>query len=484
MFLTLTVALVVVAPLAKAADVTVTAIKAVGANSFFLTSDGVLWGMGDNTYGQLGPRAAQSTLPLVSRVPSTELDPRATATQSTPVQIASNVASMDGGETIFWVTKEGELWGMGDNYEGILGDGTYQTIRRSPVHIASNVAAVVNGFSSSMFLTKDGKLWGIGGNDCGELGESTLTGPVTRSSQGYGASFTPVQVASDVIGMFHSISQTMFLTSDHTLWGMGYNGGAINTSPDSLGCFLGPDATGFNNNYRQYIPVPIASNVDSIRSEDYGLVTVDGELYKISHGQLVLVNVPSGEKVISAVLGSEYSCSLFVTDNGNLWAKGGNYNGELGIGDATAFDLPVLVASNVAMAATGGGGRIDSVYGDDGTLIAFHSVDYDHSLFVTKDGKLWGMGSNNYGQLGIGVTSGIIPYPVQIQIPDPAEITKTMESNVSNASSTTESNGASSGNASATGSAGTGGSAGGGAPSLLYLAVTFTLLALRRFKRR
>jgi|ERR1017187_1964573 alpha-tubulin suppressor-like RCC1 family protein len=92
--------------------------------------------------------------------------------------------------------------------------------------------------------------------------------------------------------------------------------------------------------------------------------------------------VPNG---VLAISGGSYH-SLFMKTNGSLWAMGKNLSGELGDGTyATNFPYGTnraeqVVASNVTAIATGG----------------------DHSLFLKTTNSLWGMGWNQYGQLGDG----------------------------------------------------------------------------------
>ena len=71
-----------------------------------MKSDGSLWAMGDNTYGQLGDGT--------------------TTHRSTPVQVeTSGVTSVTaGGNHSLFIKSDGSLWAMGSNYYGQLGDGT------------------------------------------------------------------------------------------------------------------------------------------------------------------------------------------------------------------------------------------------------------------------------------------------------------------------------------------------------------------------
>jgi alpha-tubulin suppressor-like RCC1 family protein len=94
----------------------VTKVAAAGFFSLFLKSDGSLWAMGDNQYGQLGDGTYNNT--------------------NIPVQImASNVTAIAAGygHSLF-LKSDGSRWGMGDNLNGQLGDGTYNNINL-PVQI-------------------------------------------------------------------------------------------------------------------------------------------------------------------------------------------------------------------------------------------------------------------------------------------------------------------------------------------------------------
>ena len=159
----------------------------------FIKTDGTLWAMGNNDFGQLGDGT--------------------TTSRSTPVQVASGVASVSAGagHTMF-IKTDGTLWAMGENGDGQLGDGT-TTRRSTPVQVASGVASVSAASSHTMFVKTDGTLWGMGNNSFFQLGDGTTT----RRS-------TPVQVASGVASVSAGVGHTMFIKTDGTLWAMGKNG--------------------------------------------------------------------------------------------------------------------------------------------------------------------------------------------------------------------------------------------------------------------
>ncbi len=141
----------------------VTAITAGLNTSLFIKSDGSLWGMGNNGAGQLGPNA----------------DPYA---QDIPIEIgASNVTAVAEGNTFtLFIESDGSLWGMGENPYGQLGLGPAYVGEHNGTHVplqivASNVVAVATGYSHSLFIKSDGSLWGMGNNADGELGDGTYS---------------------------------------------------------------------------------------------------------------------------------------------------------------------------------------------------------------------------------------------------------------------------------------------------------------------
>jgi hypothetical protein len=130
-----------------------------------------------------------------------------------------------------------ELWAMGSNSHGQLGDGTI--LRRvTPVPVPADVATVSAGYYHSFFLKADGTLWVSGGNRFGKMGDMVGVG-----------SSTPVQIASDVKAVAAGANDSLFVKNDGTLWAMGWN---------ALG-ELGTGSTG-----ETYVPIQVASDVSAV----------------------------------------------------------------------------------------------------------------------------------------------------------------------------------------------------------------------------
>ncbi|MCL2405612.1 MAG: hypothetical protein FWC92_08705 [Defluviitaleaceae bacterium] len=70
--------------------------------------------------------------------------------------VAENVKSLWGDyNNLHFITTDGSLWGIGNNREGQLGDGTTISRAETPVRIASNVVRAGNFF----YVTANGELW-------------------------------------------------------------------------------------------------------------------------------------------------------------------------------------------------------------------------------------------------------------------------------------------------------------------------------------
>jgi len=216
----------------------------------------------------------------------------------------------------------------GANYDGELGDGT--TIQRTipvPVNITGNIYAISAGADHTLFLKFDSTVWACGRNEDGRLGDGTT---VQRTIPIQGALLT------NVISMSAGGNHSIFLKNDSSVWSCGSN-------------FFG----------------------------QLGIGSVD----LFSHPFVVQISNLNGIKALSA--GDSHS--LFLKNDGTVWACGINNYGQLGDGTTTQRTSPVqLVAiSGVILIEAG----------------------WQHSLFYKNDNTIWACGWNSEGQLDDGPTN-------------------------------------------------------------------------------
>src|SRR5215469_7415847 len=94
-------------------------------HSLFVMSDGSLWGMGDNSYGEIG------------------LGTTITGANAPTEIVTSGVTTVAANYfTTLFRESDGSLWGTGYNNDGELGDGTYTT-QFSPEKVASSGVTVI-----------------------------------------------------------------------------------------------------------------------------------------------------------------------------------------------------------------------------------------------------------------------------------------------------------------------------------------------------
>jgi alpha-tubulin suppressor-like RCC1 family protein len=76
------------------------------------------------------------------------------------------------------------------------------------------VTQVSAGLSHTMYVKTDGSMWGVGYNGDGQLGDGTTEDK-----------YKPVQIVSGgVTQVSAGVGHTMYVKSDGSLWGMGWNG--------------------------------------------------------------------------------------------------------------------------------------------------------------------------------------------------------------------------------------------------------------------
>jgi len=343
-------------------------IAAGGAHSLFVKSDRSLWGMGRNDYGQLG-------------IDTTE-------PSDIPVLIKSNIRGVAaGGETTMFINENASLFVMGRNSDGQLGNQAsfFNAIESKAVKISDDVLKVAAGDNHSLFVKNDGTLWGMGWNQFGELGDGSFS---KKSS--------PVLIDSDVSSIFNTGGRhSLYRKKNGTLWGMGeVYYGQLGIGEHYIWKSNDEQWTGYPNTSVP-IEIPLESVVQTAGANYHSLfIADDGDLWVSGEndygqlgngtrvGELSPIKIEEDVSEATAGGGPVYSHSLFVKNDGALWAMGSNQHGQLGDGSLTDRLSPVSITTNVKAVSTAVG----------------------HTLILKNDGVLWSVGDNQYGQLGIGST--------------------------------------------------------------------------------
>ncbi|KAL9646033.1 hypothetical protein ABK040_015799 [Willaertia magna] len=203
------------------------------------------------------------------------------------------------------------------------------------------------------------------------------------------------------------VSSTIFLHEDNTIYStgddyfgsLGGNGGST-TTPRKIDNGLLKDKVIVDVSVGSYHTLILTSDglVYAFGSNMYNQFCNNQPYPYQPLQQLPLSNVTS--------ISAGYDYSLFIINNGNgnrVYACGTSTNGETGLGvSSTAVGYVSLFDEK----------NIASVFASNGY--------YKFSFFLTNDGSVFGVGSNQYYVLGVGFTygTGTISTPVTVSISD------------------------------------------------------------------
>lgn len=403
------------------------------SHTHFLKGDGTLWASGWNSDSQLGDGS------------SLEFQPSA-------VQIASGVKRISAGEdhTLF-LKSDGSLWTTGITSVGDL-----------PRQIASSgVTRMAAGGDHSLFLKSDGTLWGLGNNSYGELGDGGSASPI----------LDPILIATGVLdvsaGDNHSLfsdrkpaitsqpASILIASGSHTQlsvaaagegplgyqWFQGESGNTsqplagetgttYNTSAITSEARYWVQVTNPHGTWNSYTAVvtPVMTPVITTQPASQNALNGANAALTVAANSLGLTyQWYAGQPGDTSTPVSGATGVLFITppSNGNktYWVRITNPAGSVD-SNAAIITAPATIPSALAASGSdtygqlGNGTPLTNVqsFADIAQRVVHVSAGMNHSLFVTDDGVLWGMGSNSYGQLGLPFLSGHLNLPAPVRI--------------------------------------------------------------------
>jgi alpha-tubulin suppressor-like RCC1 family protein len=233
------------------------------------------------------------------------------------------------------------------------------------------------GSENTLVLDKMGEVWSAGSNEYGQLGRDCDEDEgdfscILRRVTGLGSE----PVAFIASGGGHSAALTE--SRQLFLWGLNHHG---------------QRGTGVNGSL-EWLPPPAAAGGELAVAAAYVAAVRAARRRALQHGA---VRCPLGalldaaESVVAVACGGSHTVA--VTTAGRVIAFGGNIHGELGMpgcGSTTTMDpTPVLLAC-VAL---------------DGVRIVGCAAGGNHTCLVSDDGRVFAMGRNGSGQLGLGHTT-------------------------------------------------------------------------------
>jgi alpha-tubulin suppressor-like RCC1 family protein len=334
-------------------------ISAGHTHSLALDSNGKLWAIGDNEYGQLGLGYSGNEIEQTSFQP-------VTSGSISSAKIVSVVAGM--GYSLV-LDSNGTVWAAGSSNN----DGLFRPVAISGLSPAK-IVSIAAGFQHSFVLDSNGKLWATGRNSNGQLG---------LGDRIYQNTFQPVMIANltssaKIVSMAAGVAHSLALDSNGNLWATGSNS-------------LGQSGSGNETEQNSFKPITIsglapakivsiaAGSSHSLALDSYGRVWATGandhtgsfsggfagqlglgDYVNRNSFQLVTSGLISNANIVSISAGNGHSLAL--DSDGRVWATGYNAVGELGSGDTNTknsfrrVDIPSSLPNvNIVSIAAGMG---------------------------------------------------------------------------------------------------------------------------------
>jgi alpha-tubulin suppressor-like RCC1 family protein len=335
----------------------------------------------------------------------------------------------------------GHAWAWGANSNGELGIGSTTgpdncggyacSTKPVPVPLPKGVTftAIAAGYDDSLALDTNGNAWAWGYNFYGQLGDGSTTGP--DSCGGYACSTKPVAVIMPPGVTFSALAtagqSSLALDTNGDAWSWGYNGvgdlgNGTDKNTDAPGPVTMPPGGVTFTEIAAGVALDTRGNAWAWGGNQYGQV---GD--RMNNGPDQCSGINPCSKVPVAVypsaatytaIGTGGNNHLALDSNGNAWAWGYNYSGELGTGASGPDNCGTM------MYPTGCSMKPVAVSMPSGVVFtAVAMSDFDHSVALDPNGQAWAWGYNSSGEIGNGTTNTIVTVPVRVSMPQSVNFT-------------------------------------------------------------
>ncbi|MGN0106988.1 MAG: Ig-like domain-containing protein, partial [Hominilimicola sp.] len=357
------------------------AISAGSEHSMFVRVDGVVYATGNHENNRLGIITDEDI--------------------KVPVRVPSLVGMVDisaGDKHTLALNINKTVSSFGNNENGELGiSHTNETISVETIEVISEIIAVSAGYNHSLALDINGRLWAWGLNNRGQLGlggfnDGTIVRIVEpKVNEKYLSGVNIVNISagteysniSDSEGMVYGFGDyTQGQTFDGITEMKTYSDTPVVVGESRL--FAGNNDVAVNKGAEKLLEVPESTRFNLLT--DYN--SSDKSITAVSKNEnIAKVNIVDGKVYVTGVSAGKTT----VTVTKGIY----NVNGTK-IGDETILYFVTTI-------------------GESAVVAPVISSGYAHTLVLKEDGSVWAFGSNEYGQLGIGIeTTSNKSVPVRI----------------------------------------------------------------------
>lgn len=425
------------------------------SQSYAVKTDGTLWGWGSDHHGALGTGSALNENETPARICAVGETFQCTS------YLTNIVSVVAGYRHALALHANGSVFSWGENPDGVLGNGTSDYWLVSQVLNLTGIVEIAAGSDHSLSLDINGKVNSWGSNSLGQLGVERILyskyprkveslenvtsiavsahaitagkadgsvwswGNDMRRHRGFGAQkveSTPIPVIG--IPSIKSVTAAgagfYSLTSENEVWHWGNQALYENQWEVEHVCDSGETIPCLNY-FTDVLSIGRGKSprfTTAIRSDNTLWSWGENSNGSLGDGTTTNSTMPIQvcapdtvapcsnffDHVVQAANGINHALAL--RDDGTVWAWGGNYYGQLGVGNNLSNPLPAQVC------ATGESMPCDNYLEE---IVSIAAGDY-FSVAVDVDGGVWTWGNNYKNMLGDG-TSISHSTPVKVCAP-------------------------------------------------------------------